>query len=159
MPEQFKCPTCGDTTNIDVDATVRVRILQDEDGNYETDADASEDGSHDWDDNSLARCAGCGYVGIIETFQVANGPGLCVTCGTQCEARPDLSVICPKCEAAEPPVWTDDATVSYADPHPRWCECGRDWDDCSTRDSADPDAEHQDRLLQTETPHRGIVAY
>lgn len=36
---------------------------------------------------------------LAEQFTEEAGlPGLCVTCGTRCEARDDLSVICPKCE-------------------------------------------------------------
>ena len=51
-------------------------------------------------------------------------------------------------------------TVKTLDgPAPSFCECGRNWDDCSTRDDADPDAQHADRGLQAETPHRGIVGY
>ena len=58
---------------------------------------------------------------------------------------------------APPPAYR---TVKTLDgPAPSFCECGRNWDDCSTRDDADPDAQHADRGLQAETPHRGIVGY
>jgi predicted RNA-binding Zn-ribbon protein involved in translation (DUF1610 family) len=109
----FTCPKCGTSDQIDIDATVRVRIVdQDTEGNFGTDADASEDGSHEWDATSGAYCAHCGYSGTVDDFEKdddgpqpdeeeEDAPGLCVTCGTQCEARPDLSVICPKCEAEE----------------------------------------------------------
>lgn len=65
---RFACPQCGDTEQIDIVATVWVRLIQDSPDNIETDSDATEDGSHEWDSNSEAKCGACGRVGIVEDF-------------------------------------------------------------------------------------------
>lgn len=44
----MRCPKCNDENYLDITATVRVRLVQDEDGGLESDADQSEDGSHEW---------------------------------------------------------------------------------------------------------------
>jgi len=60
----LRCPVCGKSGEIDVKAPIWVRVT--EDG---TDADLSHDGTHEWDDNSPARCANCTHSGKVGDFQ------------------------------------------------------------------------------------------
>jgi hypothetical protein len=60
---EMACPRCGSDEHIDIAATVWVRLT--EDG---TDADDPADGGHEWDSDSDARCAKCGYSGTVEDF-------------------------------------------------------------------------------------------
>ena len=60
----MRCPKCGDASRIDVAATVWVRLTSDG-----TDADESAEGSHDWDDDSRARCNACDHEGAVKEFQ------------------------------------------------------------------------------------------
>jgi hypothetical protein len=63
----FVCPECEESDQLDVAATVWVRLT--EDG---TDADESEDGSHEWGDDSEVHCAGCGHQGTVKDFEKVN---------------------------------------------------------------------------------------
>ena len=58
------CPACGQDDRIDIEATLWVRVTPDG-----TDADASEDGTHDYEDDSLAECQACGYGGKVREFK------------------------------------------------------------------------------------------
>ena len=60
---QMRCPKCKSADQIDIEAIVWVRLT--EDG---TDADASNDGGHTWDDGSAATCAACGCSGTVFDF-------------------------------------------------------------------------------------------
>jgi hypothetical protein len=60
------CPKCGDDSEIDITATVSVRLVPDG-----TDADLSQDGSHEWESNSPASCEGCGFSGTVASFKIA----------------------------------------------------------------------------------------
>src|SRR5271166_3015060 len=66
MGNQFdlRCPSCDGTDEIDVQALVWIRLL--EDG---TDAYASEDGSSEWDQSSKAHCGDCGFFGRVKEFE------------------------------------------------------------------------------------------
>jgi hypothetical protein len=56
----YSCPACGDSACIDIAAVVWVRLT--EDG---SDADISEDGSHEWDGTTAAKCCECGWTGTV----------------------------------------------------------------------------------------------
>jgi hypothetical protein len=61
---EMRCPKCGDGTQIDIAATVWVRLTADG-----TDADEAEDGGHFWEDDSRARCNACDHQGTAKEFQ------------------------------------------------------------------------------------------
>lgn len=56
----MRCPECGADNQLDIQALVWVRLTQDG-----TDAGASHDGSHQWDDDSSCRCDNCGWNGTV----------------------------------------------------------------------------------------------
>lgn len=58
----LRCPQCKSTGDIDVVAMISIRLVKDG-----SDADASRDGSHNWDSNSAANC-GCGFRGQVSDF-------------------------------------------------------------------------------------------
>lgn len=58
------CPSCGRIDQIDVAATVWVRITDNG-----TDADASSDGHHEYDGASAASCGGCRWTGTLRETQ------------------------------------------------------------------------------------------
>lgn len=60
----MRCPACRESSGIDVSAQVWVRLVRDG-----TDADESQDGSHEWADDSPARCTGCDYTGKVADFK------------------------------------------------------------------------------------------
>lgn len=57
------CPKCGEADQIDVAATVWVRLTNDG-----SDADESMSGDHEYDDDSNAECAACGYKAKLASF-------------------------------------------------------------------------------------------
>ena len=58
------CPKCGSADQIDIAATVWVRLTADG-----TDTDEAADGGHFWDDDSHARCVACDHQGTVKEFQ------------------------------------------------------------------------------------------
>ena len=64
MWHECQCPKCGRDDQLDVAATLWVRLT--EDG---SDADESRDGSHEWDDNSAMICAACNHSGTVADFR------------------------------------------------------------------------------------------
>ena len=60
----LRCPKCGNSEEIDISAPIWARIT--EDG---TDTDLSDNGGHEWDDDSPARCAACTHSGKVGDFQ------------------------------------------------------------------------------------------
>jgi hypothetical protein len=60
---EMACPRCGSDKQIDIAATVWVRLCDDG-----TDANEPGDGGHEWDPDSDARCGKCGYSGTVEDF-------------------------------------------------------------------------------------------
>lgn len=56
----LRCPKCGASDQIDVCASVWVRIFE-TDGEIETDADQAEDRGHDYSPDSQAWCIACGH--------------------------------------------------------------------------------------------------
>jgi len=64
------CPKCGRTDQLDIAATVWVRLTPDG-----TDNDAADDGDHEWDDDSVCRCAACGWAGTVLNASPDDGDG------------------------------------------------------------------------------------
>lgn len=62
------CPGCGDGGSIDVGAVVWVRLTR-----RGSDPDASGDGTYDWDNDSVASCCGCGWVGVVKELKEDGG--------------------------------------------------------------------------------------
>lgn len=60
------CPSCLQDDALDVQAHVLVRLCRDG-----TDADASGDGSHEWDSDSRLRCGSCGWTGLVRDAEQA----------------------------------------------------------------------------------------
>ncbi len=77
----MRCPGCGDDSHIDIVARVTVRLVANG-----TDADESDDGSHEWDSDSQATCTACGYCATVTYFEVEK---------TKAGADPDPH--CPHC--------------------------------------------------------------
>lgn len=59
----MKCPDCGRSDEIDVAATIWVRLCRDG-----TDVTEAENGDHEWTDTSAASCASCGQHGTVASF-------------------------------------------------------------------------------------------
>jgi hypothetical protein len=62
----LRCPRCRDQDHIDILALIWVRLT--EDG---TDADASDDGDHEWSGQSAAVCGACGHRATVQDFEPA----------------------------------------------------------------------------------------
>jgi len=62
------CPECGASDEIDVAATVWVRLCHDG-----TDVTAAANGDQEWDDHSGAVCGTCGHHGDVAEFSKAGG--------------------------------------------------------------------------------------
>jgi hypothetical protein len=60
----LRCPKCDNGDQIDVSASVWVRVTHDG-----TDPDLSKDGTHEWGDDNSARCAACGHFGKVTGFR------------------------------------------------------------------------------------------
>jgi len=60
----MKCPKCGDENEIDIQASVWLRVTSNG-----TDADASNCGDHHWTPASPAECGNCGYTGLVKDFE------------------------------------------------------------------------------------------
>jgi hypothetical protein len=60
----MRCPKCGSEDQIDIAATVWVRLTRDG-----TDADEAAEGGRFWDDDSAARCAACDHQGTVKDFE------------------------------------------------------------------------------------------
>jgi hypothetical protein len=61
---ELRCPACGDENQIDIQATVWLRVT--ENG---TDADASENGDHIFTEKSAACCGACGHCATMRAFE------------------------------------------------------------------------------------------
>jgi hypothetical protein len=59
----MKCPDCGRTDEIDIAATVYVRLYPDG-----TDALTARNGDHEWGNHSPAVCCACEYAGTVGEF-------------------------------------------------------------------------------------------
>jgi hypothetical protein len=63
----MKCPRCGATDEIDIAATIWVRLCDDG-----TDTDEAHSGDHEWSDASPAVCCACHYAGTVREFTDAS---------------------------------------------------------------------------------------
>lgn len=63
----LRCPECGRSAEIDIAATVWVRLCPDG-----TDVTASRNGDHEWANESAAQCCVCGHCGTVADFGVAS---------------------------------------------------------------------------------------
>lgn len=66
----LRCPGCGDSAEIDIAATVWVRLCPNG-----TDTALAPYGDHEWADDSAASCNACGYRGLVRDFRTAGGNG------------------------------------------------------------------------------------
>jgi hypothetical protein len=64
----MKCPSCGSSDEIDIAATVWVRLCRDG-----TDVTTAANGDHEWDNDSAAVCCGCGHSGLVRNFDLDGG--------------------------------------------------------------------------------------
>jgi hypothetical protein len=73
----MKCPRCGASDEIDIAATVHVRLCRDG-----TDIMAASNGDHEWDDDSAAVCCACDYAGKVRDFSEPeiNAVAACPVC-------------------------------------------------------------------------------
>ncbi len=62
---EMRCPVCGNDGELDIVASVYVRLTTDG-----TDADESENGNHEWNTESSASC-GCGWEGKVSQLSSA----------------------------------------------------------------------------------------
>jgi hypothetical protein len=62
----LKCPKCGDENQIDIQASVWLRLTSNG-----TDPDASGNGDHHFTPASPAECCNCGHVGTMKDFETA----------------------------------------------------------------------------------------
>ena len=62
---ECKCPKCEDSDSLDVAAHVWVRLTD-----TGSDADESNDGSHEWGDEDAIQCIACGHSGKVAEFRV-----------------------------------------------------------------------------------------
>lgn len=85
-----KCPNCGRSDCIDVQAHVWVRLLSDG-----TDADQAQTTEHDWGEDDPARCAACDWQGVVSGMD--EDPAACENCGNTAN---DGSDVCDQCGGA-----------------------------------------------------------
>ena len=60
----YRCPRCAATDEIDVAATVWLRLTA-----HGTDADQAAAGDHTYERHSPATCEACGYIGTLGDFE------------------------------------------------------------------------------------------
>lgn len=69
----WRCPKCGSDA-LEVKVEVWARLNQHTDGNFETATDESQDGSHEWGENTPMQCVVCGHSDIADAFVVNPNP-------------------------------------------------------------------------------------
>jgi len=65
----MRCPKCRTSDEIDIAATVWVRLCPDG-----TDVTQAENGDHEWADGNRAACHSCGYEATVWDFDAGNQP-------------------------------------------------------------------------------------
>jgi hypothetical protein len=64
----WACPKCkSPDLKVDVTIRTRARLIQEPDGNFQTDEDG---GDHEWDGDSTMECAVCGHEDVARAFKV-----------------------------------------------------------------------------------------
>lgn len=66
----IRCPACGDCDEIDIAATLWVRLCPDG-----TDPQLAANGDHEWSDDHAACCNACSFVGKVCDFRTAEKGG------------------------------------------------------------------------------------
>jgi uncharacterized protein YbaR (Trm112 family) len=62
------CPKCkGQDLKVDVVIHTRARLIQETDGNFQTDSDG---GDHEWDNGGMMECCDCGHEAKVSAFRV-----------------------------------------------------------------------------------------
>lgn len=62
------CPKCqGQDLKVDIVIHTRARLIQEPDGNFQTDENG---GDHEWDDDGLMECCDCGHEAKVSAFRV-----------------------------------------------------------------------------------------
>ena len=67
---RMACPKCRASDQIDVAATVWIRLCRDG-----TDVTQAANGDHEWEQGSLAVCQACGYSATVWDFDIENPAG------------------------------------------------------------------------------------
>lgn len=65
----MRCPSCGDDSQLDIAATVSVRLTPEG-----SDTDGTFDGSHEWDSGSPVQCITCGWSGLVKDTETDRPP-------------------------------------------------------------------------------------
>ena len=65
----MKCPKCQRDDEIDVVASIAVRLTPDG-----TDTDRAFDNSHEWGESSVAHCCHCAFCGLVSDFTIPAPP-------------------------------------------------------------------------------------
>ena len=68
MPKQWSCPKCGGG-DLEVTIQCQAKLIQEDDGNYQTDTDEVLNHDHEWGETSTMRCRFCGHVAIAARFE------------------------------------------------------------------------------------------
>lgn len=64
----WMCPKCkGQDLKVDVVIHTRARLIQETDGNFQTDSDG---GDHEWDNGGMMECCDCGHEAKVSAFRV-----------------------------------------------------------------------------------------
>ena len=64
----WMCPKCkGMDLKVDIVIYTRARLIQEPDGNFQTDENG---GDHEWDDDGLMECCDCGHEAKVSAFRV-----------------------------------------------------------------------------------------
>lgn len=64
----WMCPKCkGQDLKVDVVIHTRARLIQETDGNFQTDSDG---GDHEWDNGGMMECCDCGHEAKVAAFRV-----------------------------------------------------------------------------------------
>jgi len=75
VPE-YKCPKCGKSDALDVQASIWVRLLQDDPDNLETDLDEAANHDQEWGGEDPMLCCHCGHRAQVDGFRNPNAKNL-----------------------------------------------------------------------------------
>ena len=65
----WMCPKCrGNNLRVEIQMTTMARLIQEGDGNFQTDDDKG--GDHEWGGESQMDCCDCGHTGKAASFRV-----------------------------------------------------------------------------------------
>lgn len=69
----YKCPKCGNTDRLAVEVRTWATLIQEADGNFQTDTtgDDQPDYDHYWDDDSQMMCRECDHEDTVKRFRRA----------------------------------------------------------------------------------------